>query len=126
MMTKLTKEQRYEYQCYIWDAFKDINGIRPRFLNFDTMSDQEMVDMSDRLSDECDEQSVRERKYEQDIREALHDETAYVIVDPWYEEDGHTVEDAVMHGDFFMLSVYRPEPVPANNAIATAFRNQGD
>ena len=57
----LTKEQREGYECYIWDAYKDAHGIRPRFLDFDAMSDEELVSYSQRLSQEVEEAIDRER-----------------------------------------------------------------
>lgn len=34
---------------YIWDEYKSVYGVRPRHLNFKAMTDQELIDMADRI-----------------------------------------------------------------------------
>lgn len=115
--------EREELLSYISDAFKDVNGFRPRGI-FAGLSITGLRAKADQLSAEIGEICAKERKHEQAVREALHDETAYVVVDPWYEVYGHTVEDAVLIGDFSVLTVYRPEPVPTNNIFASALASK--
>jgi hypothetical protein len=34
--------ERQELISFIWDAYKDVNGIRPRWLDFSTYSDEDL------------------------------------------------------------------------------------
>lgn len=45
--------ERVCMQDYISDTYKDLNGIRPRWIDFDSMTTAEMAALCDKLSDEC-------------------------------------------------------------------------
>ena len=67
---------REDLVSYISDAFKDLNGCRPRFLDTDQMTTQELRDYAESLSNRIDqaveEELVEERGYNEDaIQEAL-------------------------------------------------------
>ena len=47
---------------YIWDAYKDCHGIRPRWINFEAMSDQDIKEMADDLEKEVVLQIERENE----------------------------------------------------------------
>jgi hypothetical protein len=40
---------RYQLECFVWDLFKDLHGIRPRHLRFSEMSDSELLLYADSL-----------------------------------------------------------------------------
>lgn len=42
-------EMRVFYSTYIYDEYKSVHGIRPRWIDFDAMSIEELKDMADRL-----------------------------------------------------------------------------
>ena len=44
--------ERDELVTYIWDAYKDAHGIRPRHIDFDVLSVSELSEMADRVSDQ--------------------------------------------------------------------------
>jgi hypothetical protein len=53
----------------IWDIYKSINGIRPRWINFNEMSDAELREMRDSLIDEGREQREMELRAEREEEE---------------------------------------------------------
>lgn len=42
-------ENRNDLIAYIWEAYKELYGVRPRYIDFDEMSDDELITMYDRL-----------------------------------------------------------------------------
>ena len=63
-MAQMTEEQREDLECYVWDAYKDAHGIRPRWMNFKAMSDDALTAFADQLSEEVEEAINREREAE--------------------------------------------------------------
>ena len=45
----MTAVARESLEIYIWDLYKEVNGIRPRHIDFAEMSVQELQDMAARL-----------------------------------------------------------------------------
>ncbi len=41
--------KRHELQSSIWDTYKDVHGVRPRFMDFDSMSMEELQAEADSL-----------------------------------------------------------------------------
>jgi predicted DNA-binding protein (UPF0278 family) len=53
---------REKLEAFIWDAYKDAYGVRPRGVyDFDAMSEAELEEEADRLSDAVVEEIERER-----------------------------------------------------------------
>ena len=48
---EITKQDMAQF---IWDQYKGIHGIRPRWIDFDSMSVEELTDMADSLVAEQD------------------------------------------------------------------------
>ncbi len=106
----------------VYEAWKDVYGSKPSYAMVRGMSDAKLSAMLDRLSDEIAEECARDRAHNAEIEAAMHDPDAFVVLDHTWEDMEDYVESSVRCGDYSMFSVYRPEPVPANHAIATAFR----
>ena len=51
---------RYELETTIWDLYKDVHGIRPRFMDFSTMSIAELSETVDSLFAELKVVEARE------------------------------------------------------------------
>lgn len=67
---------REELISYISDAFKDLNGSRPRFLDTDRMTTEDLREyannLSNRIDAEIEEERIQERGYSEDaIQKAL-------------------------------------------------------
>jgi hypothetical protein len=60
----LSAEVRAGFASYISDEYKGLHGVRPRFANFDTMSDADLVQWADRIADAVDFEYARERERE--------------------------------------------------------------
>jgi hypothetical protein len=62
--------KRHELQSFIWDAYKDAYGIRPRFMDFESMSMEELQKEADRVAEAAREQYELEvAQAEADLRE---------------------------------------------------------
>jgi hypothetical protein len=47
---------------YIYDEYKTAHGIRPRWVDFDAMSMDELRAMAQQVSDDCDAQEIMEQE----------------------------------------------------------------
>ena len=56
---------REDLISYISDAYKDLNGLRPRYMDFDSMSEEELEQMARELSDAISEEVKMDRVREQ-------------------------------------------------------------
>jgi len=65
--------KRHDLETYIWDAYKDANGIRPRFMNFSAMSTEELQAEADYLSNQIKKQ-IEEEKKEQSLAKEQFEE----------------------------------------------------
>lgn len=54
------KETQESLGMVIWDLFKDVNGIRPRWMDFSSMTIEELEGMISRLQEELVEVETRE------------------------------------------------------------------
>ncbi len=54
--------QRYELQSLVWEMYKDVTGIRPRHMDFDSMSLEDLQREVDYLEREM-ERSIEEDKF---------------------------------------------------------------
>jgi|GEM_PF-579962 len=62
--------KRHELESFIWDAYKDAYGIRPRFMDFESMSMEELQKEADRVAEAAREQYELEvAQAEADLRE---------------------------------------------------------
>lgn len=68
-ITTVEEFVRQELIGDIWDIYKSINGIRPRWINFNEMSDAELRKMRDSLIDEGREQREMELRAEREEEE---------------------------------------------------------
>lgn len=55
--------QRYEMETSIWDLYKEVTGIRPRHMDFKSMSDEQLKKEYDYLLKELEFQAEREAEY---------------------------------------------------------------
>lgn len=56
--------QRYDLIQLIWDMFKDVTGIRPRHMDFDSMSLADLQQEADRLGRAIEAEIEAEAEYE--------------------------------------------------------------
>lgn len=64
----MTEKQQLE--CMLWDAYKDAHGVRPRFMNMETMSVEEL---KEQLEFCCAEIERNEKQRLIDEERASHD-----------------------------------------------------
>jgi len=57
-----TCNDREFLEIYIWDEYKSAHGIRPRWVNFDAMSMDELRVLAQQVSDDCAGQEQHERE----------------------------------------------------------------
>ena len=89
--SEMTQEERdrYNLEMYIWDAFRDVNGIRPRFLSFESMSTEELERMAEQLSEEIGAENDRRDAQIAELQAARQDPNCYV----WLSTYGQMVKD---------------------------------
>ena len=58
----------------IWDLYKYVHGIRPRFLDFSKMTVPELEDMHDRLTKDLEMQEEEEEGWAKDIEDERRDQ----------------------------------------------------
>ena len=56
----IAQYERYNMESTIWDLYKDVHGIRPRWMNFEAMSDAELEAEYNSLLVELEEENKRE------------------------------------------------------------------
>jgi len=62
----LTQEERDMISSYIYDEYKSVYGVKPRWMDFDAMSDEELERTADDLEDQVIEQE-KQRKIDEQI-----------------------------------------------------------
>lgn len=101
-MTNQETEERDFYISYIYDEYKSVNGIRPRWIDFNSMSTSALKEMADKLEQEViasiAEDRKRENKWEAQVwfhrlmvEEARRSPLGVVYPNPDYDEfDGNS------------------------------------
>lgn len=56
--------ERYELQSLVWDMYKDLTGIRPRHMDFDSMSLEDLRKEADLLGRQIEQEILREEEWE--------------------------------------------------------------
>jgi len=64
---------RADYQTYIYDEFKSLNGCRPRWLDWHSMSDEEIEEMAADIERQVKELIQREEMMKIESDEALNE-----------------------------------------------------
>jgi len=82
--------ERYMLESYIYDTYKDVNGIRPRWIQFDQMSIDELQKMADDLACEIDYECNKMERRNQEAKEAKESEVKAMCES--YEVDRETAE----------------------------------
>ena len=59
-VTTVAQYDRYMMETSIWDLYKDVNGIRPRWMDFSAMSDANLSAEYDSLLDQLEENNKRD------------------------------------------------------------------
>lgn len=78
-ITSVAQYERRNTEMFIWDVYKDVHGIRPRFLNMSEMSDEELNEFADRLANEAEEEAKREAAREEKAVEKFEAKIAELI-----------------------------------------------
>lgn len=71
--------EREELISYIWDAYKDAHGIRPRWVNFADYNDEDLERWADRLEQEVAWEMDSQRLREQNALVKFEDKVAEMI-----------------------------------------------
>ena len=93
---------RDDFVGTIWEVQRDITGVRPRWIDFDSMSDQELIDYTKRSLDEHALMMEMESRDEEERQR--------------YADAEKAVVDGYINGT---------HPVPHNNTMIEALRSAG-
>jgi hypothetical protein len=63
-ITTVEQYRRYDLESLIWDMYKDATGIRPRHLDFKSMTDAELQDLVNYLGREIEADIAREAEWD--------------------------------------------------------------
>lgn len=67
-VTSVASYERHNDESYISDSYKEVHGFRPRWINFDIMSDEAVRALAERMDNEAREAQEREgRQHEEEI-----------------------------------------------------------
>jgi hypothetical protein len=117
------RDKRDGLVAYIWDAYKDLNGIRPRWINFDAMSLEELEAEANSLSDAIGKEVAVEREHTKRVL-AIKNGTAegVLVLDPYYDLndpiDARYIADSEAMGDYRHYSIYEAPAAPKNESLA--------
>ena len=67
----IAQYERYSLESYIYDAYKDAHGFRPRHIDFKSMSMDELEKMADQVSEEVAESIKQREQAENEAYESL-------------------------------------------------------
>ncbi len=70
-ITTVAQFESHEMRAQLYDLYKDVNGVRPRHLNMDTMSDEEIQRETDSLFATMDAEKEHERQMAMSWQENL-------------------------------------------------------
>lgn len=119
--------RRDELASYISDTYKEVNGFRPRFYDWDAMSEAELIEVAEGLARESAEQDAAAERHAEGVRAIREGKVdGYLVLDPRLNPDdpydAAYIRDMERLGNFDHLSICLIEPAPANTAIADALR----
>lgn len=122
MNSRHTQINRNELEQYVWDAYKDVHGIRPRWVNWKELSDKALTDWADRLQDEIDAVLRAKAAHRDAVYAALDNPMAHVFVHPAYDMtnslDRRYVVDCITHDNLSVIEVVVLPEAPKNNPFA--------
>jgi len=78
-ITTAAQLERYYMEGNIWDLYKDVNGIRPRWMDFKSMSDAELKATYDGLLVDLERHNVEEAGREAEAVKAFEAKIAELI-----------------------------------------------
>ena len=87
--------QRHEMESMVWEMYKDVTGIRPRHLDFKSMSDEELNDLVDWLDSQmeravADEEAWLKQEQEWEAERAAEHEA-------WLAEQPEPIDYVACH-----------------------------
>lgn len=87
--------QRHEMESMVWEMYKDVTGIRPRHLDFKSMSDEELNDLVDWLDSQmeravADEETWLKQEQEWEAERAAEHEA-------WLAEQPEPIDYVACH-----------------------------
>lgn len=114
------EQQRYNLEMFVYDEYKTVNGIRPRWLNFEEMTDEALESMADQISEDLQGMHNDWMKRQAELRAARKAPNGYV----WLNNLGKMMDEYVEKVDpddpDYWSWGYNPAP-PANNPFANLF-----
>ena len=100
--------ERESIISYIWDAYKDVHGVRPRWIDFGEYSLEGLYRMADDLEGEIAAENAALRSHAELVMFAMHHPRGFVWFDEYSygEAEYGTVEAAIAAGNSQVLNAY--------------------
>lgn len=87
--------QRYELVSLVWDMYKDVTGIRPRHIDFDSMSLEDLQAEVDYLGRQMEAAIEADAQWEAEMEEMRkHDEAEHAA---WLAEQPEPIDYVACH-----------------------------
>lgn len=87
--------KRYDLIQMIWEMYKDVTGIRPRHMDFDSMSYEDLVKEADYLSSQMDRAIAEDEAW---LREIQEEEAQLKLErDAWLAEQPEPIDYVACH-----------------------------
>jgi hypothetical protein len=87
--------QRYELESMVWEMYKDVTGFRPRHLDFKSMSDEELNDLTDYLGRQMEAAIEADAQWEREMEEMReHDAAEHAA---WLAEQPEAIDYVACH-----------------------------
>lgn len=87
--------ERHGLICTIWDLYRDVNGIRPRHMDFDSMSYEDLVKEADYLGSQMDRVIEEDEAW---LREIQEEEAQLKLErDAWLAEQPEPIDYVACH-----------------------------
>jgi len=118
----INQDDREELISYIWDGFKSLHGVRPRFYDFESMTTDDLEQIANAISNEIEleieAEAAAKAKHLALLNEAKSSDRGIT----WTNEDWQegSQEDPI-NNQFHEYAYINPEPVK-NTSLADALQ----
>lgn len=116
------ERSRIDDECFLWEAYYDLVGVKPRHIGISLMTDEELQAAIESISRELDERTAHLEEQRKSLAAARAHPRGIIALSAYgamCAEDGETIDpDDLEMWDWYI----QPEP-PANNPFATLLKN---
>jgi len=121
----LNEEDRTDIIMYVFEEFKSIHGVKARHIDFDNISDEDLIKQANYLEADIKESIRKDREHNEKVKHALANPDRYIVdlvgFDRGNEYDAMYIDAMERSGDYSHFVVYE-KPTFKTNTLAEAFK----